>query len=264
MYKMLKKIIQYPRLTLSYPKEPMDSSLFVGKPEIDYNKCDHCGSCVSGCPSGAIAVDQNKLILGINLDQCIFCALCEEVCPKGAVKMTQEFELAVTNRADLSVTKESPAVSPLVNTDYRAVCAAIQEKIRKAYGRSLFIREIDSGSCNGCDYEVNGLNNPLNDLERFGMQFVASPRHADLLLITGAVTRNMELALLKTYQATPEPKLVVAIGACALSGGIFRDTYATGNGVDYILPVDVYVPGCPPRPQAILYGILKALNKADR
>ncbi len=263
MYKMIKKIIQYPRLTLPYPKEPMDSSLFVGKPEIDYNKCNNCGICIPRCPSSAMVAVSEQQTVGINLDQCIFCGLCEEVCPKGAVKMTREFELASTDRDDLRVTKALSKARAFLNDDYEVICTAIGEKIRKVYGRSLFIREIDAGSCNGCDYEINGLNNPLNDLERFGMQFVASPRHADMLLVTGAVTRNMELALVKTYNATPDPKLVVAVGACALSGGIFRDTYAAGNGIDTILPVDVYVPGCPPRPQAILHGILKALNKAD-
>jgi Ni,Fe-hydrogenase III small subunit len=129
------------------------------------------------------------------------------------------------------------------------------------FGRSLQIRAVDAGSCNGCDYEINGLNNSFNDLERFGIHFVASPRHADMLLVTGPVTRNMEAALLRTYEATPDPKLVVAVGTCAISGGIFKNCYATRSGIDTLLPVDIYIPGCPPRPQAILYGILKALDR---
>ena len=133
--------------------------------------------------------------------------------------------------------------------------------IKKTFGRSLQIREVDSGSCNACDSEINALNNPFNDIERLGIKFVASPRHADMLLVTGAATRNMQLALAKTYNAAPDPKLVVAVGACACSGGIFRDTYATSNGIDSIVPVDVYIPGCPPRPQAILYGILNAFDR---
>ncbi len=138
---------------------------------------------------------------------------------------------------------------------------ALQKNIRKTFGRSLHIREVDAGSCNGCDLEINALNNPVNDLSRLGMHFVASPRHADMLLVTGTGTRNMELALTKTYDAMPAPKLVVAVGACASSGGIFRDSYGTKNGIDTIVPVDVFVPGCPPRPQAILYGILKAIDR---
>ena len=120
---------------------------------------------------------------------------------------------------------------------------------------------MDAGSCNGCELEIVALNNPVHDIERFGIHFVASPRHADMLLVTGPVTRNMELALRKTYDATPDPKLVVAVGACGISGGIFGTNYATRGGVDQVIPVDVYIPGCPPRPEALLYGILLAVGR---
>jgi Ni,Fe-hydrogenase III small subunit len=125
----------------------------------------------------------------------------------------------------------------------------------------LAIREVDAGSCNGCEVEITALNNPVYDLERLGIHFVASPRHADMLLVTGPVTRNMELALIKTYQAAPEPKVVVAAGACAISGGIFGRNYATLGGVDRVVPVDVFIPGCPPRPHALLHGILLAVGR---
>ena len=120
---------------------------------------------------------------------------------------------------------------------------------------------MDAGSCNGCELEIVALNNPVHDIERFGIHFVASPRHADMLLVTGPVTRNMELALRKTYDATPDPKLVVAVGACGISGGIFGTNYATRAGVDQVIPVDVYIPGCPPRPEALLHGILLAVGR---
>ena len=145
--------------------------------------------------------------------------------------------------------------------DYELIGNSLKDKISSYFGRSLGIREVDAGSCNGCDNEINAMNSPYNDLERFGMHFVASPRHADLLLVTGPAARNMELALIKTYNATPDPKLVVAVGACACSGGIFKDSYATRNGIDSIVPVDVYIPGCPPRPQALIYGILLAIER---
>jgi NADH-quinone oxidoreductase B subunit len=137
----------------------------------------------------------------------------------------------------------------------------MSEMIRRAFGRSLAIREVDAGSCNGCEVEVNALTNAIYDIERFGLRIVASPRHADMLLVTGPVTRNMEHAVLQTYSATPSPKMVIAMGACACSGGIFRDSYAVLNGVGSVLPVDVYIPGCPPRPEAIIHGIMVAIDK---
>lgn len=140
----------------------------------------------------------------------------------------------------------------------------LHEKIKNIFGRSLSIREVDAGSCNACEVEVNALSNPIYDLERFGIHIVASPRHADMVLVTGPVTRNMELALLKTYNATPEPKLVAAMGSCACNGGIFGETYASGGGVDRFMPVDVYIPGCPPRPQAVIFGLMVAVDRLEQ
>jgi NADH-quinone oxidoreductase B subunit len=137
----------------------------------------------------------------------------------------------------------------------------LKTRITKVLGGSLAIREVDAGSCNGCEVEVNSLTNAVHDIERFGLHIVASPRHADMLLVTGPVTRNMMPALLQTYKATPAPKMVVAMGSCAISGGIFRGTYATLDGVDQVLPVDIYIPGCPPRPQAIIQGIMLAVDR---
>lgn len=140
----------------------------------------------------------------------------------------------------------------------------LNDKIKHIFGRSLHIREVDAGSCNACEVEVNSLSNPIYDIERFGLHIVASPRHADMLLVTGPVTRNMELALLKTYNATPSPKLVAAMGSCACNGGIFGETYASAGGVDKFIPVDVYIPGCPPRPQAVIFGLMVALDKLSQ
>lgn len=151
-----------------------------------------------------------------------------------------------------------------VGDELEIVGRRLNSRINKLFRRSLHIREVDAGSCNACEVEVNALSNPVYDIERFGIHFVASPRHADMLLVTGPVTRNMELALLKTYNATPSPKLVVAMGSCACNGGIFGDTYASGGGVDRFLPVDVYIPGCPPRPHAVIHGIMIALDRLER
>ena len=139
--------------------------------------------------------------------------------------------------------------------------ARLRERIRGLLGRSLHVRQVDAGSCNGCELEIAATGNPLFDLERFGVHFVASPRHADVLLVTGPVTRNMEIALRRTYEAAPDPRVVVAVGACGCSGGLFGEgTYAAVGGVDRVVPVDVYIPGCPPRPHAILNGLLVAMG----
>jgi Ni,Fe-hydrogenase III small subunit len=141
------------------------------------------------------------------------------------------------------------------------IARQIEARVRRLFGRALAIREVDAGSCNGCEVEINGLSGPVYDMERFGMHFVASPRHADLLLVTGPVTRNMKIPLLKTYEATPDPKLVVATGDCAQTCGVFKGAYGVAGPVQDFIPVDVFVAGCPPEPQDILGGILKALER---
>jgi Ni,Fe-hydrogenase III small subunit len=142
-----------------------------------------------------------------------------------------------------------------------SVVRAIEARAKKLFGRSLAIREVDAGSCNGCEIEITALSNPVYDCERFGIRLVASPRHADMLLVTGPVTRNMEVPLRKTWEATPDPKLVVAVGECARTCGVFKGSYAVAGSVDRIIPVDVFVDGCPPEPAEILLGILKALDR---
>jgi Ni,Fe-hydrogenase III small subunit len=143
------------------------------------------------------------------------------------------------------------------------VAAKVDRAARRRLGRSLAIREVDAGSCNGCELEIHALNNAFYDLERFGIRFVASPRHADVLLVTGPVTRNMQEALSRTYQATPDPKWVVAVGDCAIDGGMFAGSYAVRGGVSRVVPVDLHIRGCPPRPTQLLQGLL-ALLEAGR
>ena len=152
--------------------------------------------------------------------------------------------------------------SPAAREEWRVRAAQVNDEILKLLGRALVIREVDAGSCNGCELEVNALSNPYYNLEGLGIRLAASPRHADLLLVTGPVTRNMEEALRIAYAAMPEPKLVVALGDCARDGGIFGASYATCGGASRVIPVDVVVPGCPPPPRAILEGILAAVRAA--
>jgi len=142
--------------------------------------------------------------------------------------------------------------------------AALAARARARLGRSLAIREVDAGSCNGCELEIHAINNPIYDLERFGIRFVASPRHADALLVTGPVTRNMATALRMTWEATPDPKWVVACGACARDGGVFAGSPAILGGVDAVIPVDLHIPGCPPRPKELLAGLLALLETVDK
>ncbi|HEY8908229.1 MAG TPA: NADH-quinone oxidoreductase subunit B family protein [Rhodoferax sp.] len=151
--------------------------------------------------------------------------------------------------------------APDIGEEKQAEASHIQAELLSILGQALSIREVDAGSCNGCELEINALGNPYYNLEGLGIRFVASPRHADLLLVTGPVSRNMEMALKRTYEATPEPKLVVAVGDCACDGGIFGESYATCGRVANIIPVDVTVPGCPPEPVEILRGILQAVRR---
>jgi Ni,Fe-hydrogenase III small subunit/formate hydrogenlyase subunit 6/NADH:ubiquinone oxidoreductase subunit I len=269
MFKILEKTFRTGIVTKPYPKADAEvSGHFRGLPEFDFAAWRDVRPAADACPAGAIVVEDAGRSRAVTIDygRCIFCGECAAAAP-GAVRVTQKFEAAVTARKELILTAEYELDSngrqgELIRSDSPA--PRIAREIHRLLGRSLAIREVDAGSCNACELEINALNNPIHDIERFGIHFVASPRHADMLLVTGPVTRNMELALKKTYDATPDPKIVVAVGACGISGGIFGTNYATRGGVDRIIPVDVYVPGCPPRPQALLYGILLAVGRLKR
>jgi Ni,Fe-hydrogenase III small subunit/formate hydrogenlyase subunit 6/NADH:ubiquinone oxidoreductase subunit I len=278
MFKIIQETFRSGIVTTHYPAQPaVVPPLFRGKPAFDWEHWSDARPAAEICPTEAISIQETAELRTVTMDygRCIFCGQCAEVTDDGAVRLTREFELAVRNRADLATVAEyqlnwdgthrqllSVASGPSngqVNIDEARDKA--RYKIRQLLGRSLSIRQVDAGSCNGCELEIAALNNPIYDIERLGIHFVASPRHADMLLVTGPVTRNMELALLKTYRATPEPKVVVAVGACGISGGIFGENYASMGGVDAVIPVDVYIPGCPPRPQALLHGILLAVGQ---
>jgi Ni,Fe-hydrogenase III small subunit len=149
---------------------------------------------------------------------------------------------------------------PVTDPEIEKIGVQLEEVIKRRFRRSLTIRQVDAGSCNGCELEIHAINNPLYNCERFGIHFTASPRFADLLLVTGPVSRNMEIALRRTYNATPPPKIVVAVGDCGCTGGIFGESYASLGGIAKVVPVDACIPGCPPTPTALLQGILKAVS----
>ena len=270
MFKILQTTFRTGVVTAPYPEKPAAvSSSFRGRPRFDFDRWVDARPAAAVCPTGAIVYEDREDQRRVTIDygRCIFCGLCAEASPDG-VTVTHEFELASRSREALVVTA-GYALRPdgrhqrLVQVQGREeeIAGKLQQRIHDVLGRSLAIREVDAGSCNGCELEIVALNNPVHDIERLGIHFVASPRHADMLLVTGPVTRNMEQALLKTYHATPDPKVVVAVGACGISGGIFGTNYATVGAVDQVVPVDVYIPGCPPRPQALLHGILLAVGQ---
>jgi Ni,Fe-hydrogenase III small subunit/formate hydrogenlyase subunit 6/NADH:ubiquinone oxidoreductase subunit I len=264
-------------VTTAYPKSPPQlSSRARGRPDIDWAQWKDARPAARVCPTGAIDYrDQNAVrTVTLDLGKCIFCGLCADVDP--AIRMTNQCELAQRSRAALQQTADyrlhtdgthagkptrAPKIDAPLDAPLDALATQLRQRAQRLLGRSLHIREVDAGSCNGCEVEIVGLTGPIYDVERFGIHFVASPRHADMLLVTGPVTRNMELALRKTYDATPEPRLVVAVGACGCSGGMFGQNYATCGAVDAVIPVDVYIPGCPPNPYALIHGILRALDR---
>jgi Ni,Fe-hydrogenase III small subunit/NAD-dependent dihydropyrimidine dehydrogenase PreA subunit len=236
--------------TAGYPAQaPALPPLFFGRPVLDASSCaSGCARCVDICPTDALRV----LAAGPELDLglCIFCGECADACPENAIAFTQDWRLAASQRAELSVTD-----------DHEPRVEALRRELRRLLGRSLRLRQISAGGCNGCEAEVNALGNVVFDASRFGIDFVASPRHADGVLITGPVTENMKEATLQTYKAVAEPKLVIAAGACAISGGIFRNNAEVHNGAEDLLPVDLYIPGCPPHPYTILDGLLRLLGR---
>jgi Ni,Fe-hydrogenase III small subunit/formate hydrogenlyase subunit 6/NADH:ubiquinone oxidoreductase subunit I len=287
MFEILRQSLKTGVVTTSYPKTPPEiSSRARGKPEIDWANWKDARPATAICPTGAISYEDanGQRVARLDLAKCIFCGLCADVDP--AIRMTNVCECAARRRDDLMTiasyrlkgdgTHDHLVSPPSVTTPQRnelsppqresldGIGQKIKERADKIFGRSLHIREVDAGSCNGCEVEIVGLNSPVYDIERFGIHFVASPRHADMLLVTGPVTRNMELALRKTYDAMPAPRFVVAVGACGCSGGIFGQNYASLGGVDQVIPVDVYIPGCPPNPHALLHGILLAVGRLSK
>jgi Ni,Fe-hydrogenase III small subunit/ferredoxin len=253
MINILRVRLQQGHRTLNYPKQaPVMPDRFRGRPVIDSAQCrTDCRICMDACPTDAlINLDSPQPL--VDLGRCLFCPDCVAACPTGAIRHHADFRLAANRQDQLVVAANDdilPQVKPL-------------KKVRlRLFGRSLKLRQVSAGGCNGCEADTNVLSTISYDLGRFGIQFVASPRHADGLLITGPVTQNMRTALLKTWEAVPPPKIVIAVGACALTGGPFADHPEVNNGADGLLPIDLHIPGCPPHPMTILDGLLRLLDR---
>ena len=200
-------------------------------------RCNNCGACEKSCPCQALNIVNGKP--EIDYKKCLFCGRCVEACAEKVLVHKNQDELA-------QLLTESAVV--------------IKNTVQAKLGRSLHVRHVDAGSCNACDFEMGALSNPVYDLHRFGIAFVASPRHADMIMVTGVVTRNLEQALKMTYAAMPEPKLVMACGACAAGGETFGSSYAVVGKVSDVVPVDIAVPGCPPRPSSMVIALCAAAD----
>jgi len=250
MLKILRERFRQGHRTARYPKEvPVLPERFRGAPRIDPVRCaDGCRTCADSCPFGALELTARGPQL--DLGRCLFCGDCAAACPHGALTFSQDHRLAARRREDL-----------LAGPQGHRLAGALDAEMRRLFGRSLKLRQVSAGGCNACEADLNVLNTLVFDLARFGIQFVASPRHADGLMVTGPVTENMRFALLETYAALPAPKLVIASGACAIGGGPFRGSPECHDGIGDLLPIDLYIPGCPPHPYTALDGLLRLLGR---
>ncbi|MBE0604101.1 MAG: 4Fe-4S dicluster domain-containing protein [Deltaproteobacteria bacterium] len=253
MFRVIRARIQQGHRTMKYPDgpPPVLPERFRGMPSVDSIRCvDGCNRCEAACPASAIRKAES---VRLDMGRCLFCGDCSRECATGAIRFGGDHRLSARRREALVVD----------GTDHRIIEQA-DASVHRMFGRSLKLRQVSAGGCNACEADANVLTTLAWDLGRFGIQFVASPRHADGLLVTGPVTENMKLAMEKTYAAVPSPRIVIASGACAISGGPYREHPEVHNGAAEVLPVDLFVPGCPPHPLTLLEALLVFLGRIPR
>ncbi|MDZ7666856.1 MAG: hydrogenase [Desulfotignum sp.] len=243
MLSVLKNRFEQGYRTCKYPKEkPAVFSRYRGRPDINRDADPSViQACADACPQDAIDVGKKRIDMG----RCVFCGTCERVSGGAFVTFTGDFEISTAQRADLLTDGTLPDLA-----------RHSKQHFKKLFGRSLQLRQVSAAGCNACEADLNVLATPFFDLARFGINFVASPRHADAVVVTGPVSRNMKTALLQTYEAIPEPRVVIAVGSCPISGGPFYGSPEIAPGLESILPVDLFIPGCPPHPLTNLHGLL--------
>jgi Ni,Fe-hydrogenase III small subunit/ferredoxin-like protein FixX len=243
MLNTLKNRFEQGYRTTGYPKDKIELwKRYRGRPQINRDApAEMVAQCAAACPQEAIDIEALKIDMG----RCIFCGTCEEVSQGEFITFTQDFEISVAEKEHL-----------LTDGSLEALADHSRQHFKKLFGRSLQLRQVSAAGCNACEADLNVLATPFFDLARFGINFVASPRHSDAIVVTGPISRNMKTALLQTYEAVPEPKAVIAVGSCTLTGGPFRGSPEITEGLDKLLPVDLFIPGCPPHPLTNLHALL--------
>ncbi len=254
MFSIIAQRLRQKKRTISFPAAaPTLPDRFRGLPELDPGICATCAvscppPCILACPAKAMFEENGAMRL--DMGRCTFCGSCENACPHGAVRFTQGYSLSARHRDDLIL---GPGLLPRME--------ALDTRMRKLFGRSLKLRQVSAGGCNACEADANVLTTVVFDLSRFGIDFVASPRHADGLYITGPVPENMREGLMLTLEALPLPRIIIAVGACAISGGLFADLDTSAKGALPHLEPDLFIPGCPPHPVTALDGMLRLLGR---
>lgn len=251
MFDTLKsRIYQGNQFIPDIPNAPMRKQ-FRGLPTLCNGKCTNCNKCLDVCPTGALKLNP----LSIDMGKCTFCGACKNICESQAIDFTNYYKLASTDRDKLIITE---GMTP---EEYEKIAVEVKKEITSMFSRSLKLRQVSAAGCNGCEMELNACSNANFDMGRFGIDFVASPRHADGIVITGPISKHMAFALENCYNAVPNPKIVILCGACAISGGVFQDSSELNREFLDKYPIDLYIPGCPVHPLTFIISVLSYIRE---